>query len=230
MRFRNREDAARQLVAPLRDLGGRPPVIAALARGGVVLGAVLAKSLNTELTVLLVRKIGAPGNPELAVGAVCDGAHPQQFVNRNLADALGVNEAWLQRAARQQFDEIERRKRAYHGRMPEPEIKGRTVVITDDGIATGATMTVAIEAVRARGAKRVVLAVPVASTDALETLTPLVDEVICLSRPVYFHAVGAHYDDFDQVSDEEVIKLMKPFQPKDTTTPGGAKGAEGDES
>lgn len=213
MRFRNREDAARKLVEPLRELGRPPPVIAALARGGVVLGAVLAKTLGAELTVLVVRKIGAPGNPELAVGAVCDGAHPQQFINRYLADALGVDEAWLERAARQQLAEIERRKRAWHGRMPEPELKGRTVVITDDGIATGATMMVAIEAVRARGAARVVLAVPVASTEALETLTPLVDEVICLSRPVYFHAVGAHYDDFDQVSDDEVIELLRPFQP-----------------
>jgi putative phosphoribosyl transferase len=212
MRLRNREDAARQLVDSLRSLGGPPVVIAALARGGVALGVVLAKELDAELTVLLVRKIGAPGNPELAVGAVCDGPHPQQFVNWPLVDTLGVDEAYLSRATRNQLAEIERRKQAYQGQMPEPDLAGKTVVVTDDGIATGATMTVAIAAVRARGAARIVLAVPVASAEALATLTPLVDEVICLYRPEFFYAVGAHYEQFRQVDDDAVIALMQSLR------------------
>jgi putative phosphoribosyl transferase len=209
MRFKDRADAARQLVEPLRAHCQGPVVIAALARGGVALGNVLAEELDAELAVLLVRKIGAPGNPELALGAVCDGAEPQQFINRALVEALGVDEVSLARAVRQQFAEIERRKQLYRGRMSEPDFDGKTVVITDDGVATGATMRVAIESVRARGAGRIVLAVPVASAEALETLAPHVDAIVCLSRPVFFHAVGAHYEDFQQVDDEQVIALLR---------------------
>lgn len=208
MRFRDRAEAASQLIAPLRALGEERPVIAALARGGVVPGVVLARAFAAELLVLQVRKIGAPGNPELAVGAVCDGAQPQRYTNRPLAAALGCDDHDLERLADRELAEIERRKQAYRGHLAEPDVRGRTVFVTDDGIATGATMAVAIDALHARGAGRIVLAVPVASGEALELLRPRVDEIVCLYQPDIFYAVGAHYDVFGQVADEEVIALL----------------------
>ena len=209
MQFRNREDAAQHLVKPVRALGKGPMVIAALARGGVALGVVLAKALNAELKVVLVRKIGAPGQRELAVAAVAEGPGDGLVLDAETMAYSGASPSYVEHEARRERSEIARRRAAYlGGRAPAP-LEGKTVVVVDDGIATGTTVRAALQALRARRPARVVLAVPVASAHALSQISPLVDEWVCLSEPPDFYAVGAHYDDFRQVSDDEVIAALK---------------------
>ncbi len=206
--FRDRTDAGRQLAAKLRHLAAARPVVLALPRGGVPVALAVARALRAPLDLLLVRKIGAPGQPELAVGAVIDGENPRTVINPEIADMLGLSAAAIADAARREIGEIERRRLLYlRGRNPLP-VAGRTVIVIDDGIATGASIRVALSALRAAGAARVVLAVPVAPTDTVEALRGEGDEIVCVSTPADFRAVGAYYADFRQLTDAEVTELL----------------------
>jgi putative phosphoribosyl transferase len=158
--------------------------------------------------VVYVRKVGLPGQPELAVAAVTDGAAPALAINAPIARAAGLTEADIRALAAPELAEIARRRALWHGDRAAVPVRGRTVVVVDDGIATGATMRAALDRLRADGAARLILAVPVAAPDALAELAPLVDRVVCLSTPDPFHAVGAHYADFRQVTDAEVAAAL----------------------
>ena len=206
--FRDRADAGRKLARALAHLKPQNPVVLALPRGGVPVGFEVAKALDAPLDVVLVRKIGAPGQPELGLGAVVDGADPQLVLNDELVELVQPGRRYLEAEEKRQLAEIERRRALYRpDRAPIP-LKGRTVIIVDDGIATGGTMKAALQAVSRSGAGHVVLAVPVAPPSSLEELSRLADETVCLMTPEPFYAVGAFYRDFAQTSDEEVIDLL----------------------
>lgn len=209
-RFKDRDEAARGLAARLLDehLPG-PVVVLALPRGGVPIGAEIARRLHAPLDLLLVRKIGAPWQPELAVAAVVDGDVPEVVIDEGIADQVGADRAYIDREAKLAWQEIERRRARYlAGRTPVP-VAGATVIVVDDGIATGTTMRAALRALRRRGAARLVLAVPVAPHDTVLALQREVDRLICLAEPDPFRAIGLHYVDFHQVEDEEVIEALK---------------------
>lgn len=205
--FSNRSEAGRLLARRVQAMGLADPVVLALPRGGVPVAVEVARALGAPLDLLLVRKIGAPQQPELAVGAVGEGG--ELFVDRHLMDLTGATDEYVARQSREQLAEIARRRTAYlGGRAPLP-LAGRTAVVVDDGIATGATVHAALKALRRRGPASVVLAVPVASREAVAALSADVDELVCLAQPALFRAVGEHYADFDQVSDGEVEQLMR---------------------
>ena len=209
-RFADRAEAARALASRLADERLSPPwVVLALPRGGVPIGAEIARRLQAPLDLLLVRKIGAPWQRELAVAAVVDGDKPELVIDEELREATGTSREYIADEAKAEWREIERRRALYlAGRAPVP-VQGATVIVVDDGIATGTTMRAALTAVRRRGAARIVLAVPVAPHDTLTRLRADVDRVICLAEPHPFRAIGLHYVDFHQVSDEEVIAALK---------------------
>jgi putative phosphoribosyl transferase len=206
--FIDRRDAGRQLGRAVAELTLDHPVVLALPRGGVPVAVEVAHAIGAPLEVLLVRKIGAPDQPELAVAAVVDGEQPQVVRDDETMRLSGVDDAYVDAQAQLQLDEIERRRACYlHGRAPMP-LGGRAVVVVDDGIATGTTVRAGLQALRRLEVSQVVLAVPVAPPEALARLRPLVDEIVCLASPPFFHAVGAHYVDFHQVSDAEVVALL----------------------
>lgn len=209
--FRNREDAAQRLAERLREHRGQGVVVAALARGAVPMGCQLARGLDAQLYIVVVRKIGAPGNPELAIGAIANGEHPDIWLNEPLIRQLGVSESYVQNATEQQAQELRRREAAYGADRRNPSLRGRTVILTDDGIATGATIRIALAAVRRQQPARCILAVPVAARESAAELRREVDELVCLQQPEPFMAVGAHYAHFSQVDDEEVIRLIREF-------------------
>ena len=207
-RFLNRTEAGKALARSLADKGYADPVIQALPRGGVPVGIEVARHLHAPMDIVMVRKIGVPGQPELAAAAVVNGDDPQIVVNETIAVQAGLSHDAINTLAQAQLEEIARRRAIYlKDRAPIP-IKGRTVIVVDDGIATGATMRASLKALRRRAPARLVLAVPVAAPDTLATLRGEVDEVVCLLRPIPLFGVGAHYDDFGQTSDDEVIRLM----------------------
>ncbi|MBI4450126.1 phosphoribosyltransferase, partial [Candidatus Uhrbacteria bacterium] len=192
----------------------------ALPRGGVVVGAELAQAHSLPLDIVVPRKIGAPGNPEYAIGAITEAGEPvwdPQAVS--LTDA---SEEYLERVVAEERAEAGRRLRTFRGDRPPRDVKGKTVVLVDDGIATGLTMTAAIQTIRSEGAARIVLAVPVAAADSIAKLRSVVDEIVCLHTPKWFGAVGAFYDTFEQTSDEEVTTLLEK-----TWSSRGAPGDEG---
>jgi putative phosphoribosyl transferase len=206
--YADRAEAGRLLAEAVRDrLGNEPAVVLGLPRGGVPVAAAVAEALQAPLDVLVVRKVGVPTQPELAMGAVAAGgvAVRNEDVLGMLPEAAQAFEA----VARQELAEVARREHAYRAGRPAPTFAGRAAVLVDDGVATGATIRAAIAAARALGAARVVVAVPVASQEALALLQQEADEVICLQAPRYFYAVGAWYDDFPQVSDAEVRGLLQ---------------------
>jgi putative phosphoribosyl transferase len=185
-----------------------PLVVLALPRGGVPVAAEVARTLGAPLDLLLVRKIGAPWQPELAVAAVVDGDPPDIVIDELTSRYSGVDEAYVQRHAAQEMREIERRREVYlRGRTPVP-VKGATVIVVDDGVATGTTIRAAIKALRRRQPARLVLAVPVAPSDTVAALSTEADEVVCLAQPEPFHAIGLHYGDFHQVPDSEVLVAL----------------------
>lgn len=206
--FRNRAEAGQLLARRLEIYRTRDPVVLALPRGGVPVASEIARSLGAPLDLVIVRKIGAPEQPELAIGAIADVDPPAIVRNEEVIRELGVPEDIFARATDAQRHEIERRRKAYLQGRPSVPLAGRTAIIVDDGIATGATMRAALMAVRSRGAAHVVLAVPVAAASTLEALQPLVDDIVCLGTPVPFYAIGAHYADFHQVADEEVTEAL----------------------
>lgn len=208
MIFRNRKDAGQKLAAHLLRFRNARPIVLALVRGGLPVGFEVAAALEAPLDIVLVRKIGAPGNPELAVGAIVDGTTPEIVINRDITGALGISEDYLGKMADRELTEIERRRVLYLGERTRPSVKSRTVIVVDDGIATGATMRAALHALRRQEPERLVLAVPVAAADTIETLREDADEIICLSAPESLGAIGYYYEDFRQVSDERVIELL----------------------
>lgn len=206
-RFADRREAGRFLAEAIRALVPRDPVVLALPRGGVPVGFEVAQALSAPLDVLLVRKIGAPGHAEYGIGALVGGASPQIVVDQMAARMVGADRGYIERIVARELAEIERRRVAYRAGGPVAS-KGRTVIVVDDGIATGGTAKAALQALSRAGAAWLVLAVPVAPSDSILPLRALCDEVVCLATPEPFYAVGAHYRDFTQTSDQEVIRLL----------------------
>lgn len=206
--FRDRIDAGRKLAKALLPYKDAHPVVLALPRGGVPVAAEVAKALDAPLDLILVRKIGSPFQPELAMGAVVDGPTPLTVRNADIIAMGGISDAAFDAVRDKELAEIERRRARYVGGRAHPELKGRTIIVVDDGIATGATTRVALQAARAREPRTLVLAVPVAPTDTLEALRADADVIVCLEDHRDFGAIGYFYDDFRQVSDEEVIRLL----------------------
>ncbi len=205
--FTDRTDGGRQLAAALSEgLEGADCVVLGLPRGGVPVAAEVAHALGAPLDVLVVRKVGVPGQPELAMGAVASGHATVR--NVDLLGALGIDDAAFERYAEAQRAEVRSREQRLRGDRPEVPVAGRTAVVVDDGIATGSTMQAALASLRQREPARIVVAVPVAPPSACADLEGLADEVVCLSTPAMFRAVGQWYDDFRQVDDEEVRSLL----------------------
>jgi putative phosphoribosyl transferase len=206
--FADRHDAGRRLAARLVHLQDRQPVVLALPRGGVAVGFEVARRLAAPLDIVLVRKIGAPQQPELALGAVAEGAAPETFIDERLVNALGVSPDYLREATAREIEELERRSRVYRAGRPPVPVAGGTAIVVDDGIATGATMRVALRAVRHRGPEHLVLAAPVAAPETLASLGGEADETVCVEASGGLGAIGFCYTDFHQMTDAEVTDLL----------------------
>lgn len=207
--FADRSEAGRRLADRLVKFKDQRPVVLALPRGGVPVGLEIARALDAPLDLVLVRKIGAPFQPELAIGAVVDGGRPETVLNEEIAHELQVPQSYIAEESARQLEEIVRRRELYLAGRERVPLDGRTAIVVDDGIATGATMEAALHATRRADPSRLVLATAVAPSDTIERLRPQADEVVCLATPRWFFAIGAFYADFRQVSDDEVIDLLK---------------------
>jgi predicted phosphoribosyltransferase len=206
--FRNRTEAGRALAERLAAYAGRPDVIVlALPRGGVPVAHEVARALHAPLDVFLVRKLGVPGHEELAMGAVATGG--VRVLNEQVVRALRIPEAAIDAVARREEQELARRERLYRGDRPPPDVRGKTVILVDDGLATGATMLAAVRALRQQQPARVVVAVPIASRDTCELLREEAEDVVCAVTPEPFYAVGLWYEDFSQTTDAEVRDLLR---------------------
>lgn len=206
--FRDRREAGSRLAAALGRFRAAKPIVLALPRGGVPVAFEVAKALEAPLDILLVRKIGAPGHAEFGIGAVVDGRSPQLVLNERAVRIVGPAPGYIEAEQKRQLAEIERRRRVYRGAEPAPDVHRRVTIVVDDGIATGGTVKAALRGVRRSEPERLVLAVPVAPPDSLDDLAGECDEIVCLSAPEPFFAVGAHYADFAQTSDAEVVQLL----------------------
>jgi len=220
-RFRNRADAGRQLAEKLTAYANKPDVLVlALPRGGVPVGFEVADALGAPLDVLLVRKLGVPGYEELAMGAVATGG--LRVLNEEIVRGLGIPETEIDAIVARELEELARRERLYRGGSPPPDVIGRTVILVDDGLATGATMRAAVQALKQQQPARIVVAVPTASPDTCEALRAEADDVICTMTPDPFLAVGHWYEDFSQTTDEEVRDLLaRRQQPEAAQTSKG---------
>jgi len=206
--FADRREAGRLLARAVAHLNLDSPVVLALPRGGVPVGFEVAKALAAPLDVLMVRKIGAPGHEEYGIGAVVDGAVHQVVIDEGAARSVGASREYIDFQTARQLAEIERR-RALYRTGPAVSLDRRNVIVVDDGIATGGTVRAALQGLARANPARIVLAVPLAPADTLAELRSLCDRVICLASPSPFYAVGAHYRDFSQTEDEEVIRLLE---------------------
>jgi len=205
--FRDRREAGRLLAAKLTAYANRPDVIVlALPRGGVPVAYEVARALNAPLDIFLVRKLGVPGYEELAMGAIATGGI--RVLNDQLVGGLRIPDYVVDEVAASEQQELARRERLYRGDRPAPDVRGRTVILVDDGLATGATMLAAVKALRQQQPARIVVAVPTASPETCGQLRAEVDDIICAITPEPFHAVGLWYEDFSQTTDEEVRDLL----------------------
>ncbi len=206
--FRDRRDAGSKLAEKLKNYKNRKEVLVlALPRGGVVTGFEIARYLHSPLDVLIVRKIGAPWQPELAAGAISEtGA---VVLNQDVLSGYGISRGYIEDAAAKQKEEIARRQRLYRKGENITNLEGKVIVLVDDGVATGATMKAAIETLKGEKIRKLVVALPVAPPETANELKKMADEFVCLETPQYFMAVGNHYQDFEQVSDEEVVRLLE---------------------
>jgi predicted phosphoribosyltransferase len=213
MCFADRADAGRRLARALAAYHERDWVVLALPRGGLPVAAEIASALAAPLDVLLVRKIGVPWQPELAMGALVEGDPPIAVRNEAIIRGAGIDERAFESARRRALSELEDARRRLVGDRPRITIAGRAVILVDDGVATGATARAALQSIRARGAKTLTLAVPVASPEALAALEPEVDELVCLEAPADFDAVSAFYADFRQIEDKEAAEILARLSP-----------------
>lgn len=228
-RFRDRHDAGRTLARKLSQYGNRDDVIVlALPRGGVVVGYEVAHALGVPLDVLIVRKLGVPGHEELGFGAIASGGI--RVLNRDLVRALRIDETMIEHVAGVESGELARRERMYRGARTPLDVRGKTVILVDDGLATGATMLAAVQALRKTGASSVVAAVPVASREACETIGTQVDVCVCLETPEPFAGVGAWYVDFDQTSDGAVTSLLAASRDPARGAPSRSRAFTGNRS
>lgn len=209
MTFTDRADAGRRLAEPLLRFKDRRPVVLALPRGGVPIGYEIARALAAPLDVVLVRKLGAPHQTELAVGAIALGSEPVIVTHPGLIATLGIAERELAAIEIREREELARREEIFRAGRPPPKIAGRTAILVDDGIATGATMLAALRATRSGQPANLVLAVPVAPPETLEALAVEADEIVCLHQPRWFVAVGRFYQHFPQLEDREVVELLE---------------------
>ena len=210
--FTDRVDAGKRLASALKDFSGKNGIVLAIPRGGVVVGFEIARALNLPLDVIIPRKIGAPENPELAIGAVAEDG--TAILDNQLIKYLGVSKEYVEIETKRQKHEIGRRLKLYRQDSSYPNLKGLDVIVVDDGIATGSTMKAALASVKNRGAASVTVAVPVGPPSTIEELKNTADRVVCLYTPEYFQAIGEFYTDFSQTPDEEVIMLLKRKQTK----------------
>ncbi len=206
--FADRRDAGARLGAALARFRERHPVVLAIPRGGVPVGYEVARALDAPLDVLIARKIGAPGQRELGIGALADGDHPETFLNPELLALIDVPENYLRAEIDRELIEIHRRQKVYRGERPPEPLEGKVAILVDDGIATGGSIRAAIRSLKRRQPARIVVAVPVAPADTVEALKSEVDEVVAVYAPDTFGAVGEFYEDFTQTSDDEVVTLL----------------------
>lgn len=223
--FYDRHDAGRLLADKLLHLRDQKPIVLALPRGGVPVGFEIARALQAPLDVILVRKIGVPTQPELALGAVVDGQRARTSVNRELMDVFGLSQDYLAEQTKIQLAEIDRRRKLYLGDRPYLQVVGRSVIVVDDGIATGASVSAALEAVRHEKPRRIVLAIPVAPRETVTELSQKVDELVCLKTPALFGAISRFYIDFHQIGDDEVVNYLAT-DTAETAASGEAKSGE----
>lgn len=211
----DRREAGRELAVAVKQhlqSQGRPVVVLGIPRGGLIVAAPVARLLGARLDLIVPKKLGAPGQPELAIGAVTE--RGKIFLNHELVEWLGVSDQYIVEEVRRAVDEVERRVASYRQVLPAAQIDGAVVVLVDDGVATGATMIAAIHAVRAEHPARVVVALPIAPREALDELAQLVDQIVVLFAPISFSGgVGAYYRDFSQVEDDEVAAILREFTP-----------------
>ena len=219
--FKNRQQAGQLLAEEIARHGYDDPIVLGLPRGGVPVAAEVAAKLKAPLDVILVRKIGAPMQPELAIGAVVDGGSPEIVRNEELIRALGLTEDDFREEAQRQLEIIEARRKLWVAGRPRIPVKDKTAIIVDDGIATGATVRASLHALKRQGPKRTVVATPVAPLQAVEALRGEADEVICLEIPAFFGAISVFYLDFSQVSDAEVSRLLESSRAESVPEKGG---------
>jgi predicted phosphoribosyltransferase len=208
MIYRNRSDAGKRLALELAGYRSENPLILALPRGGLAVAAEIAQAFDAPLDLILVRKLGVPMQPELAMGAIIDGAEPYVVRNEDVLALLTISEEEFGQICKRELAEIERRRALYLKDRPRAELKDRVVIVVDDGVATGATTRAALQAVRKHSPRKLVLAVPVAPTSTLEELSGEADDIVCLQSHEPFYAIGLYYSDFHQVSDKEVIDVL----------------------
>jgi predicted phosphoribosyltransferase len=212
-RFRDRAEAGRLLAERLAHLREEKPIVLALPRGGVVVADAIAGALGAPLDVIVVRKIGAPFHEEFAVGALVDGDEPELSLDEDVLRGLGISLDDVRAVVAHELEELRRRETLYRGDRPRPEVRGRTVILVDDGIATGHSVRAALRALRRAGPAKIVVATPVAPPRTAEDLRGEADEVVTLLTPPWFRAVGEFYEQFPQTSDEEVIRLLRQASP-----------------